>query len=202
MTFHNVKLPDWFSLFATGKLVYNTEVVTNFMGYELRNTINNFSIQKYIIKNCLLSSEQFQEFSAFFRGRYGRKFSFRMRDFTDYQTLRAEKLLPIGNGNSYQLIKTYDDVLNPTRRIITKPIISTIKVASNDASIDEFTVDSLTGIITMDQSIENQDSLKAKFEFDVEVRFDNDSYEYSYRSDGAIMLSDIELIEVINNEES
>ena len=54
-----------------------------------------------------------------------------------------------------------------------------------------------TGVIGLAVPLNKYELLTADFQFDVPVRFLEDFFDYSYRTDGSIALTNIELIEVV-----
>ena len=80
---------------------------------------------------------------------------------------------------------------------ITKPKINTLKLWLNNEEIIPQDIGSDTGIVQLSKAVPTATSLVASFEFDVPVRFANDSFEYSFNQDGTISLDKAELIEVL-----
>jgi uncharacterized protein (TIGR02217 family) len=93
------------------------------------------------------------------------------------------------------LFKIYEDMVLPYLRRITKPVEGSVKMYI-DGTIVEAKVNYNTGIVVLPTSLTNGQVLATDFMFDVPVRFDSDSFSYSYHVDGSIELAPIELIEV------
>lgn len=200
MNFHDIRMPQFIESFATGRAEFATSCVATLSGREVRNLDREYSKQKYSIKNCRLSSTEFEQFSAFFRARRGSNFSFRFRDNFDYQA--TKQLIGKGNGKGnggsqqFQLIKRYEDAVLPYFRVITKPVRGSCEFFCNNIPI-EGAVDYNNGLVILANPLAQAQILIANYFFEVEVRFSLDSFEYHYSADGSIELSEIELLEVI-----
>ncbi|WP_306305430.1 DUF2460 domain-containing protein [Candidatus Orientia mediorientalis] len=156
-----------------------------------------YPIQKYTIKNCYLSEEQLNSLNSFFRSRKGKAFSFRLKDHADFAVNR-QLINPIFiKDNIFQLIKIYEDECEIAYRKITKPVKESIKIESENNEIVKFEADYNTGIVYFANSLNLTKNLYITYQFDVQVRFDNDSLVYSINSDQTIIISNLELIEVI-----
>ncbi|RYE05668.1 MAG: TIGR02217 family protein [Rickettsiaceae bacterium] len=160
--FHDVTLPKFISIFATGNPQFSSSIASTISGREVRILDQEYAKQRYIIKDCRLSVEEFEIFNAFFRARKGQSYSFRFRDHIDCsalrQTIRREDI----SHRSFQLTKLYEDLVSPYLRIITKPITDSVKVyLNNEIVIAE--VDYITGIVTVDFDSEPQQLLQGRF---------------------------------------
>lgn len=199
MNFHDIRLPQFIESFAIGRAAFATSCVSTLSGREVRNLDREYSQQKYLIKNCRLSSLEFEQFSAFFRARRGSNFSFRFRDNLDYQA--TTQVISKGDGKlqQYQLIKTYEDPIMPYSRIITKPVWNSCEflVYPSDSVSIAPKVNHTNGVVSLEAPLEEEHILIASYLFEVEVRFGSDSFEYHYAHDASIELAEIELLEVI-----
>lgn len=195
MSFHDINLPKFVEVFAAGQPEFVTSYASTLSGREVRLLEKEFARQKYLIKNCRLSESQFRQFNSFFRARKGRKHSFRFRDYADYKV--ENQILANGDGKTceFQFFKIYQDFISSSHRLITKPIIGSVKLYINEQII-EAGINYDKGIIKLKEPLLVNQILTADFIFDVVVRFNSDSYEYTYSNDGSIALSPIELIEV------
>ncbi len=196
MNFHDIRMPEFIETFAVGKPEFATSCAMTLSGREVRNLDREYARQKYLIKNCRLSSLEFEQFSSFFRARRGGNFSFRFRDNVDYQV--SGQFIAEGDGKltQCQLVKLYEDPILPYARTINKPVVGSEEFYVNDVNL-KVEVDYNTGVVTLPNPLDKGQILTGNFIFDVAVRFTNDSFEYSYSSDGSIELSQIELMEVI-----
>jgi uncharacterized protein (TIGR02217 family) len=193
---HEINIPQFIEAFVIGKSEFSTEIFETISGRNARIALRNQNYQKYIIKNCKLNQEQFDEFNNFFHGRKGQEFSFRMKDLANYKVLK--QFIAIGDGRTkeYQLFKIYKDKINPYKKIITKLTENSVKAyINNSLVVSKIQYD--TGIITLTENLQQGSILSVDFEFDVQVRFTQNSFEYNHSPDGSIALSEIHLIEVI-----
>ena len=117
--FHNVKLPDFIAIHAVGGPVFSTSCVTTGSGRESRMLDHDYGLQQYIISDCRLSQVEFEEFNSFFRARRGQQYSFRMRDYADYE-IKNQQIKPVDESEMiFEIYKEYPDEINPYRRRIT-----------------------------------------------------------------------------------
>ncbi|WP_341758374.1 TIGR02217 family protein [Candidatus Tisiphia endosymbiont of Ditula angustiorana] len=196
MNFHDIRMPKFIETFAVGRPEFATSCAMTLSGREVRNLDREYAKQKYLIKNCRLSSLEFEQFSSFFRARRGGNFAFRFRDNVDYQVSR--QIIGKGDGEltQFQLVKLYEDPILPYARTISKPVFGSGEFYVNDINT-EIQVDYNTGVVTLPKPLDKDQILTGNFIFDVAMRFASDSFEYFYSSDGSIELSPIELLEVI-----
>lgn len=196
MNFHDIRMPEFIETFAVGKPEFATSCAMTLSGREVRNLDREYARQRYLIKNCRLSSFEFEQFSSFFRARRGGSFSFRFRDNVDHQV--SGQFIAEGDGKltQCQLIKLYDDPILPYARTINKPVAGSEEFYVNGVNL-EVQLDYNTGVLNLPRLLDKEQILTGNFIFDVAVRFTNDSFEYSYSPDGSIELSQIELLEVI-----
>lgn len=145
-------------------------------------SVYNISDQhkKYLIKNCRLSSLEFEQFSSFFRARRGGNFAFRFRDNIDYQVSRQIIGKCDGELTQFQLVKLYEDPILPYARTISKPVFGSGEFYVNDINT-EVQVDYNTGVSTLPKPLDKDQILTGNFIFDVAVRFANDSFANSCR---------------------
>jgi len=197
MNFHNVNLPKYIEIFAVGVSEFSTSCATSMSGREVRSSDSQIARRRYLLKECRLSQSQFDAFNSFFIARAGKRFSFRLKDYFDFTVNKQI----IANGNDvetkFQLQKLYQDDFAPYLRNITKPKINTLKLWINNEENIPQEIDLNTGIVKLQNPVPVAAQLVASFEFDVPVRFANDSFTYSFNQDGTISLDNAELIEVL-----
>jgi len=199
MNFHDVSLPKYIEIFAVGSSQFSTSLARAKSGSEVRNSDSQLPLRRYVLKDCSISHSQFESFNSFFKSRAGQRFSFKLRDPFDHKVVNQPIATGDGVRQSFQLHKTYIDPVSPCMRIITKPVFETIRltVDGQEVAVQMFNA---SGVITLAQILPQDKVLHANFEFDVVVRFSQDSFTYSFNSDGTIGLENIELIEVLDNE--
>ena len=153
--------------------------------------------RKYMLNNCFLSLGQFEIFNSFFIARAGQKYSFRLKDHFDFVVEKQVLAIGTGTETTFQLNKIYSDNVSPHTRKITKPKPQTLSIWNNTEHIVEHSINYNSGVVILNAPLEIDHQIIASFEFDVPVRFVNDSFEYSFNIDGTISLDKIEMIEVI-----
>jgi uncharacterized protein (TIGR02217 family) len=123
----------------------------------------------------LKKQAQIDELIAFFRARRGRAYGFRFKDWTDYKA--TGQLLGTGDDakTQFQLVKHYPSGSAIEVRTITKPVAGTVKVYLDGAlQLSGWSVDTTTGLVTVNTAPALGVEVTADFEFDVPVRFDTD----------------------------
>ncbi len=196
MNFHDILLPNFINIFILARPEFITSCVITKSRRESRSLDIREPFHKYILKDCRLSKEEFYQFKSFFNARAGRRYSFRLKDYADYQVNR--QFIAKGNGKKKQfnLYKLYEDPITPFIRNITKPSVDSVQLYKNNLRKIIADVDYITGQIYLAEILTSDETLYASFEFDVCVRFNQDNFEYKYLHDGSILLADIELVEV------
>jgi uncharacterized protein (TIGR02217 family) len=132
---------------------------------------------------------------AFFRGRKGRMRGFRFRDWSDYQ-VTLEPL--VYNVSGIQLIKTYNDGINPEVRNILKPSLGGPFTFYRNGTPESCTLNTSTGIVTGFAGT-GGDTYAWSGTFDVPVRFDVDALTFTQDSVGRYVLESIPIVELLVN---
>lgn len=195
--FHNINLPSFLEIFACGVSEFSTSYASTKSGREIRSSDNIIPRKKYILRNCRLSESQFELFNSFYVARAGRRYSFLLKDYFDYKV--EKQLIAVGDGvtDQFQLRKTYFDSISSHVRSIKKPKQDTILIWVDQEQQNIKELDENLGKVTLGAPPPEHSQVIASFEFNVVVRFNNDSFEYSFNDDGTISLDNIEMIEVI-----
>ena len=203
MAFHEVRLPSRLAFGSTGGVERRTDVVTLASGFERRSSPWAMGRRRYLIGANLKSLADMAELTAFFEARRGRLYGFRFRDFADFAscppggaTTAADQTLGVGDGarTTFPLSKTYGDVVRP----IAKPVEGSVKVAVGGVALggEAFSVDTVTGLVTLQAAPVAGVPITAGFQFDTPVRFDADRLEVTLESFGAGRMAAVPLIEV------
>ena len=197
MSFLEIRFPESIAFNSSSILEFNTTIIKAKNGYEQRNINWNSNKMKFNIINGIKTKTELDELITFFRNVKGAGYGFRFKDFTDYQA--ENQYIGVGNGEikEFQLIKAYrvsDNIVY--YRKITKPIISTVRVFINDIESKDFNIDLTTGLITLNIAPEIDSTIKASFEFDVPVRFENDIMEITMNSINSGNVKEIILAEI------
>lgn len=198
MSFHEIRLPEFISPFIICIPSFSTSIIKTSSGREIRSADCGEQISKYLIKGCRLSQEQFEIFNGFFKARQGQKFSFLLHDQSDC-SVRNQLLFKTTQKNrlGYFLYKIYDDLISPIYKIINHPIANTVKISTyqSNNSLIEFALD--CNEIKFSSQEVSYEEIHVSFDFNIEVRFNQDHFNYALHPDGSIAISDIELIEIL-----
>jgi len=214
MTYFDVRLPVNISLGTRSGLGFQTDVVVYGNGKEYRNSRWQYQRTTFDVSYVVKNRADAIEIYEFFLAAKGKFHSFRVRDELDYTSSSDGVSAPtgtdvqigVGNGSTaqYQLIKTYSNTVGTYDRRITKPIAGTVGVNIDGAPVS-FTVDPLTGIITLNSAPTVGQVITAGYEFDTHSRFNQDSLdgiEYIFlRQDSSkdrFSFPSLEIIEVID----
>jgi uncharacterized protein (TIGR02217 family) len=207
MAFHAIRFPLDVALGARGGPERATDIVTLASGAEERNSRWAHSRRKYNAGYGVKSRADMQAVLAFFEERRGRFHSFLWRDALDCSSspsgaapAATDQAIGTGNGvnKSFQLTKTYGASFDPYLRPITKPVPGTVRIAVSGTELTsgQFSVDPLTGIVTLVAAPGAAAPVTAGFLFDVPVRFDIDRLDIELSSFDAADAPNIPLIEV------
>ena len=196
MSFVEIQFPNSIAFGSTSTPEFNTNIVTMKNGSEQRNVNWNNCRLKYNVLNGIKSKTELMELISFFRARKGKAIGFRFKDWSDYSAI--SQILGTGNDTTtqFQLIKTYTSGTIYSRTI-TKPVLGSLTIYIDNLETTDYTINLTTGIITFNTAPLNTQEIKADFEFDVPVRFNNDNLEISMDSLNSGKVKEIELIELI-----
>lgn len=201
MAFHETRLPARLAFGSTGGVERRTEIATLASGHERRSTPWALGRRRYLIGAGVRSLDDMAELTAFFEARRGRLYGFRFRDPMDFKsgTPSAEitpndQVIGVGAQTSLQLTKAYGDV----RRPIAKPVGGSVRVAVNGDELGalDFTVETTSGVVTLQSPPGPGAIVTAGFAFDTPVRFDTDRLEVTLEGFAAGRLVAVPLIEV------
>ena len=197
MAFHKIRFPLDVSLDARGGPERATDIVTLSSGREERNSRWMQSRRRYNAAYGIKGRADMQAVLAFFEERRGRFHSFLWRDALDHSS-DGEQVLGTGDGveTQFQLVKRYGAAFDPYDRPITKPVAESVEVFVDAVETEAFVVDELTGILTFDEPPAEGAVLRARFEFDVPVRFDIDRLDVQLSSFDAAEVPSIPVVEV------
>lgn len=172
--FHEIQFPTDISYGSSGGPEFSTEVVEFGGGREQRNANWLYSRERWNVAYGVRAQAQLATLIAFFYARRGRAYGFRFKNHDDYQAVGHE----IGTGDDstvdFQLLKIYEAGANQYARKISKPVTGTVVIYIDSAETSAFTVDTTTGIVTMDSAPTGGEVITADYDFDVPVRFDTD----------------------------
>ncbi|MDT8856311.1 DUF2460 domain-containing protein [Paracoccaceae bacterium Fryx2] len=208
MGFHEVRFPANLSFGSVGGPERRTEIVTLANGFEERNTPWAHSRRRYDAGVGLRSLDDVEALIAFFEARRGQLFGFRWKDWADFRSCAASRVvgpedqqIGVGDGEAtvFRLAKTYVSGGASYVRPIVKPVLGTVRVAvAGDPKVEglEFTVDPASGEVHFDVAPDVGVVVSAGFEFDVPVRFDTDRIQTSVASFQAGDVPSVPVVEV------
>lgn len=204
--FHEVRFPEAISFGSSGGPRFATTVVETISGYEQRNADWQQARTFYDVGTGLKTESDLFELLAFFRARRGRAYGFRFKDWTDYRSADpsdaptpADQAIGTGDGatTTFQLTKRYVSGATTFDRVIRKPVAGTVQVALNGVeAMSGWSVEVTTGIVTFTTPPGSGVAVTAGFEFDVPVRFRDDSLAISLETFAAGDAPSVGLIEV------
>ncbi|MDR3290198.1 MAG: DUF2460 domain-containing protein [Rickettsiales bacterium] len=183
-----MNFPENIAFNSSSLIEYSTNIVNSKNGNEFRNINWHKPRLKFNVKNGIKTKNELNELMLFFRKMQGRFGVFDFKDWTDHKANMQE--IGIGDGvkTNFQLIKHYDEKV----RIITRP--KELKIYINNIEYNNFNVEN--GVVIFDIPPNENAIIVADFEFDVSVRFDNDTLEVSLDTFNSGNVKDIFLIEV------
>jgi uncharacterized protein (TIGR02217 family) len=206
MSFHPIRFPLDIALGAHGGPERLTDIVTLSSGAEQRNSRWANSRRRYNAGYGVKSRADMQAVLAFFEERRGRFHSFLWRDGLDQSSnggdgtpTPTDQVIGAGDGTTtaFQLSKTYGASFDPYIRPITKPVAGSVRVAVDGTELTTgFSVDVLTGLVTLAAAPAVGEAVTAGFLFDVPVRFDIDRLDIELTNFDAANAPSIPLIEV------
>ena len=199
MTFHDVRFPTDIAFGSSGGPEYSTDIVVTQGGYEQRNSNWAQARARYNIAHGIKTQAQLNTLIAFFRARKGRAYSFRFKDWTDYQAVGVS--LGTGNGGAteFQLVKHYLSGVTLETRTIRLPVSGTVSLFVDSVLQTEdtdFTLNYTSGLVTFSPAPAMDTVITADFEFDVPVRFDTDRLSATLDTYGGNSWNDVPLLEV------
>jgi uncharacterized protein (TIGR02217 family) len=205
MSFDDVRFPTTISRGSSGGPERRTEIVVTGSGAEERNSRWANSRRRYDAGFGIRSLDDIHQVIAFFEERRGRLIGFRFKDHMDWkscapraQVSRLDQAIGTGDGarRSFQLVKRYGAGLRDYVRSITKPVAGSVRLAVAGTAVTGFSVNLLTGVVTLAQAPASGAVVTAGFEFDVPVRFDTDELRINLTQFAAGDIPQIPLVEI------
>ena len=127
MAFDEIRFPESISYNSQRGPEYVTTIYENETHVEHRIGRTPVGRLRYIVSKDLLSISDIKDLGAFFRGRRGRLYGFRYKDWEDYEV--SDEIIDTSAGTTAQLVKTYQDTLRQETRTINKPVIGTVTLS-------------------------------------------------------------------------
>jgi len=190
----DVRLPINVERGTLGGPAFRTSIATLISGKEQRNQEWEVARGTYNISYGINSRADMEEVIAFFHARRGRLRGFRFRDWLDYTVTASPVAAVAGNVLQRQLVRVYDDEIDPYVRLVTLPVVSTLKVYVNAVLTTDY--DLLAGGI-LEFPADPGVNVVASFEYDIPVRFDIDDLNVRLNTYGEGNIPSIQIIELV-----
>lgn len=200
MSFHDVVFPSRLAFGASGGPERQVEIVRLASGLEQRNARWSRARRRYAISTGIKSFADLHKLLEFFEDRGGPLHAFRFRDPVEHASASPGEAVtptdrPIGLGDGVATVfqlKLGDD------RPVTKPVDGTVRIAVDGTELfaPAFSVDLLTGVVTLAEAPDEGAAVTAGFEFHVPVRFDTAQLSLTQTAFEAGEIPDIQLVEV------
>lgn len=161
---------------------FNTAIAVNRSGQEQRRIIWSQPLILAQLGGTTLLRPELTALIDFHSQVQGAYQSFRLRDFSDYQSGRV--ILGTGTGGSqqWQLIKRYQitqlsQAVVSVTRPISLPVPGSLTVfVNNEAVASGWSCNYQTGLLTTNLT----GTISVEFEFDIPVRFEQDKIDFTY----------------------
>ncbi len=197
-SFHNIRFPADISAKAVSKINFQTEIISFLGGNEKRNSFQATPLRKFEINLKEISNLQAERVREFFIARQGSAYSFRFKDWQDFEAINQEIAVGDGITKNFQLIKKYGDDQNYISRKITKIFQNSEKIFLDGViQSSGFNISANNGVVSFTSAPAVGVAINASFEFDCIVRFEQDFLEFSQESFAKGSLQKIGFIEVL-----
>jgi len=187
MSFYELQFPKDIAGASIGGPQRVTDIVRTRSGSEEANSIWADSLRKWDAAYGVKTRNDLHTVLEFWEVMRGRLHHFRWHDDADFKSVAPDdtvtpldQLIGTGDGalTAFQLVKSYEAPPGVAYvRTLKKPVAGTVRVSVNAVEIAisvDFTVDTTTGIVTINVAPPAGQLVKAGFEFDVSARFDMD----------------------------
>lgn len=206
MAFHDERFPVHIARGARGGPRRRTQVVELSSGREERNASWADSRREYDVGYGLRNADDLHEAVAFFEARNGRLYGFRFKDWSDYKSCLPSRMVDArdqfigmgtGTATQFPLCKRYGSDTHGYWRMITRPVEGSVRVAIGEVEqFSGFAINPTTGVVTFATAPGAGLEIRAGFEFDVPVRFANDSIDVTLSIERTGSITSIPLIEL------
>lgn len=193
LPFLDISFPNAVARGATGGPGFSTNVVTLGSGAEQRNIQWANARGEWNISTGISSRAAMSAVIAHFYIVKGRGYSFRFKDWSDYQA--TDVTMVQVTSTVWQLVKRYTIGGNEHVRTVTKPVSGTVIAKVSGVPVTPAGIDYLTGLVTF-ASVPSP-APTATFDFDIPVRFDTDKLPVQANAWDQQVVSQVNLIEVI-----
>jgi uncharacterized protein (TIGR02217 family) len=202
--FEEVRINDNLVIYMTnGGATYKTTIVAMNSGHEQRNSVWEYPRWEAELGDRNVTESEAKELRDFFNAMGGQACGFRCKDWLDFQDDGLGILGKTGKGDDtatvFQMYKRYVTGTRARLRIISKPVLNSVKVYKNGVQLSGVTINYTTGIATLPTAPLTTDTITWTGEFDIPVRFATDKFEAQfiaatptgdYDTNGAAILGD------------
>ena len=196
MAFDDVRLSTDIEIGANGGLGFKTNIATLGSGHEKRNQEWEQVRGEWDVGYGARDLTTIKAIRDFHMARVGMHRGFRFRDPLDFEGT-AEN---IGTGDAstttFQLRRQYPSGPTIYNRTITRPVVGTVKIFLDGVETSSFTVNTSTGVVTMNSAPGANVVVTATFEFDVPVRFDVDRIDISFEAPDVVRSPIIPIVQL------
>lgn len=206
MAFHEVRLPVHVSRGARGGPERRVQVVELASGYEERNARWSKSRRRYDIGYGIRTADDLAEVIAFWEARSGPLHGFRFKDWSDFKSCApsnspsaTDQVIGTGDGTegTFQLVKAYVSSAQSYEREIKKVVSGTVLISFDSVPQPSgWTVDNNTGLVTFTSPPGVGVVIRAGFEFDTPVRFENNQIDTTLDWEQVGSIPSIPLVEL------
>lgn len=183
---------------------FATTVTTTASGFERRNSLWTDARLRFDVGPGVRSEAELGELVAFFRARRGQARGFRLRDPADFTSNAmvgtpgaADQAIGTGDGRTvrFALVKLYGNGVDAQRRRITRPRATSVRVSVDGVETSAFALEPLGNVVFATAPSAGA-AIAAGFEFDVPVRFAQDTLEVAGAAFAAGDAPSVPLIEL------
>lgn len=190
--FLDIAFPPFVARGASGGPTFATNIVTLASGAEQRNVLWANARGRWNISTGIRTRAQMLEVIAFFHVVRGRGFSFRFRDWNDFQA--TEMVMQEITPTAWQLVKRYNVGGFEHLRTITKPVPGSVTIKISGTAVIPEDIDHQSGRISFASAPDMAPT--ASLDFDVPVRFDTDALPVQANAFDQQIVTQIDLVEV------
>ncbi len=211
--FHDILFPLDLGYCTSKSIIRKAEIINFISGNEQRNGRKYHSKRRYEIGLAPSLFSQLTEICEFYEARRGPLVAFKWHDKLDYKSCKPDADITAmdqnlgqydGSNNLFQLQKKYGEDTDQDQnyyRNITKPKLDSLSVAVNGNILasNSYSLDVMSGKILINAlaNLNIGDEISAGFEFDVMVRFEQQSLDIDYKAYSAGEILCIPIVEIL-----
>lgn len=178
---------------ATVSTTYMTKVNSILEKIEARTQIWSTPRLKYKIPEQTINTQTYNDLINLFNLSKGMLNECKFIDPLDNKISQTESLL-IGDGSVLQIYKKYNDSITKKIQLIDD---SSFKLYINDKLSTLYTLNKLSGNITINSQLSQTDKITFSCSFFVKIRFDCDEIKSNFVSENKIRISEFNLVQVL-----